>query len=101
MNFNLNHDGFESYLVEKSKRLDGIQYIFKFDNGYGASVIKFVGSYGYYNDLWELAVTEYDETGEWNLTYDTPIADNVIGHLTDGEVRELLKNISELGKGGL
>lgn len=83
--------------VEKMEHfLGGIQYIFKFDNGYGASVIKFPGSYGYHNDLWELAVTKYDESGEWNLCYDTPITDDVIGHLTEEEVRDLLKKISEL-----
>ena len=85
--------------VEKMKHFSGgIQYIFKFDNGYGASVIKTTGSYGYHNDLWELAVTKYDENGEWGLCYDTPISDDVIGHLTDKEVSDLLKKIADLRK---
>lgn len=70
----------------------GVQYIFSFANGYGASVIKHRGSYGYKNDLWELAVLDSD--GE--LTYDTPITNDVIGHLTDEEVRDILTKIREL-----
>ena len=75
-----------------------VEYIFKFVNGYGASVIKFRGSFGYRIGLWELGVIKYDENGEWELCFDTPITDDVIGNLTEEEVRELLKEISELRK---
>ena len=70
----------------------GIQYIFKFDNGYGASVIKHYGSYGYDADLWEMAVL--DSYGE--LCYNTPITNDVLGYLTEEEVRETLKKIKEM-----
>lgn len=69
------------------------EYLFK--NGYGASVIHNLYSY----DL-ELAVLKHDnETGEWNLTYDTEITDDVVGYISGAEELELLlKKIAELKK---
>ena len=96
MNLNLNYEGFENDLIKKSNFLGGIQYLFKFENNFGASVIKHLGSYGHEEDLWELAVVEYYRSGEWYLTYDTDITDDVIGCLTDEDVRELLTKIKEL-----
>ena len=97
MNLDLNHEGFETYLVMRREWFDGVQYMFRFENNYGASVVKHFGSYGHENDLWELAVLKFDaETGKWNLTYDTEITDDVLGWKTDGEIRDLLKRIKEL-----
>ena len=96
MNLKLNYEGFENNLIEKSEHLGGIQYLFKFENNFGASVIKHSVSYGHEEDLWELAVIEYYRSGEWYLTYDTDITDDVIGCLTDEDVRELLTKISKL-----
>ena len=97
MNLILNHEDFETYLVKMSSLYDGIQYMFRFENNYGASVVKHFGSYGHEDDLWELAVIKFDaETGEWNLTYDTEITDDVLGCQTDEEIRDLLKRIKEL-----
>ena len=70
----------------------GVQYIFSFANGYGASVIKHYGSYGYDADLWELAVLNSDG----DLEYGTSITNDVLGHLTDEEVRDILTKIREL-----
>lgn len=98
MNLKLNYEGFERYLKYKDSLYGGIHYIFRFENGYGASVIKHGGSYGRELDLWELAVIKYTGEGDrdWNLTYETEITDDVIGHLTDDEVKDLLKRIKEL-----
>jgi hypothetical protein len=95
MNLNLNHEGFESHLVTRENACGGVRYRFKFDNGYGASVIKNWGSYGSRKDQWELAVTKYDGD-DWGLCYDTEITDDVLGYLTDDEVRVYLKRIKEL-----
>ena len=67
------------------------QWIFKFDNGYGASVI--TGGIAYCNEAqpYELAVLEHGE-----LCYDTPITDDVIGYLTSDEVYDLLDRIEQL-----
>ena len=98
MNLYLKCEEFEKYLVKKEETLGGIQYRFKFDNGYGSSVVKHLGSYGHDRDLWELAVIWYSHPEEdiWDLTYDTDITDDVIGYLTDKEVIIILKQINEL-----
>lgn len=69
----------------------GEKKVFKFDNGYGASLIKCPGSYGYDDDLWELAVLK-----DGQLCYDTPITDDVIGRLNDPEADAILEEISRL-----
>ena len=64
--------------------------------GYGAAVIKLPGSYGYENDLWELALlSNYNSVGNWNLEYTKLVNDDVLGNLTDNEVNKVLKFISE------
>jgi hypothetical protein len=83
----------------------GTQKLYRFDNDFGASVVRFTigsfgGSYGVQSGLWELAVLKFHgptlEPEEWELTYDTPITDDVIGHLDDGEVEEVLGRIRDL-----
>ena len=56
----------------------------EFENGYGVSVID-MGS------LKELAVLH-----NGRLCYDTPIADDVIGYLTDDEVSEIIEEVKLL-----
>lgn len=95
MTTDLNYKGYEKYLIDKSYLFGGVKYVFRFDNGYGASVIKHAYSYGHEEDLWELAVLEFDH-GEEYLCYDTEITDDVIGHLTDEKVHTYLNQIKEL-----
>lgn len=91
-------------IIEKKHPVgDGIQKIYRFPNGYGASVVRFkigdrYGSYTNNEKEWELAVIEFnnEDKEEFSLTYDTPITNDVIGHLTDEEVIEKLKQIKEL-----
>ena len=75
----------------------GIQYRICFPKvGYGASVIKLPGSYGYENDLWELALlSDPNGDGNWNLESTKLVNDDVLGNLTDNEVNKVLKFISE------
>ena len=80
------------YLVENKDVNGGTQRIYKFPNGYGASVIRHQGSYGFKNGLWELAVL--DSSGD--LCYSTPITNDVIGHLSDEEVILKLNEIRGL-----
>lgn len=74
---------------------ESVQRVYKFDNGYGASVIKGKHTYGGSEGLWELAVIQWNEDN-YELTYDTPITDDVIGYLTEDKVKYYLKQIEEL-----
>lgn len=62
-----------------------------FPNGYGASVITGEMFYTSAEKPYELAVLDGDE-----LTYETPITDDVIGYLDYDEVLEILYEIEKL-----
>lgn len=68
------------------------RYVFTFDNGYGASVIRGPHTYGGADGLWELAVL--DTNGD--LYYESPVTDDVIGWLKEDRVRELLDSVAAL-----
>ena len=72
--------------------MNGYQLIYKFDNGYGASVVKHDFSYGGKDGRYEVAVLD----NEGALCYDTPITSNVLGYLNMSEVDKILVNISHL-----
>ena len=74
------------------KSVTSIQYIYRFPNGYGASVVKHSGSYGHALDLWELSVTTWDDSGD-HLNYATPIANDILGNLTGVTVFDILGRI--------
>lgn len=112
---------FDNYLIYSAPHSNGqgIHKLYRFANNYGASVVKFllssnppVGSYGAESDKWELAVIKYVDTiptldftlglggeGMFEITYDTPITDDVLGHLTDKEVGNILQEIKDLKDG--
>ena len=73
-------------------QLNGIITRITFDNGYGASVVKHEHSYGGDKGLYELAVLGKD--GE--LTYDTPITNDVIGYLRPMDVTDVMEKIQQL-----
>ena len=96
---NVNEE-FKKFIFERRERPNlleplegGVQYVFRFPNGYGASVIKFFGSYGYEDDLWELALLKETPEGKWELEYTELVGFDVLGHLTDEKVNEYLKRI--------
>lgn len=66
-----------------------------FPNGYGASVIRGPMSYGGPDGLYELAVLRGDAT-RCDLTYKTPITDDVLGRLTPADVEDALAKIEAL-----
>ena len=70
----------------------GIISRISFDNGYGASVVKGPMSYGGDRGLYELAVL--DSNGD--LTYDTPVTNDVEGYLSEEDVTKLLEQIQNL-----
>lgn len=76
---------------ELDSHFSGIQAIVRFDNGYGASVVRHNFSYGNQDGLFELAVLNED-----GITYDTPITNDVLGYLSEDEVTDALVAIQEL-----
>lgn len=82
----------------KEKEINGgVQKLYKFKNGYGASVVRHTFSYGSDQGLWELAVLEYH--GEnWEICYHTPITSDVIGYLNQEQVDDLLNKIKNLSR---
>jgi len=63
-----------------------------FDNGFGVSVVSHSHSYGGSSGLYEVAVLDSDG----NLTYETPVTNNVIGYLTEEDVTNVMKQVQEL-----
>lgn len=76
----------------------GTQVVHRFENNFGASVVRHKSSYGSEEGLFELAVLTFaDETNDYELTYDTEITNDVLGYLTEEDVESLLKRIERLG----
>lgn len=82
---------YKKYLVSISNYGFGLRYVFLFENGYGASVVKNIFSYGNTRNLFELAVLK-----DGQICYETEITDDVIGYLTNRQVLRILKRIKEL-----
>ncbi len=73
-----------------------------FDNGYGLSVVRFksplsktYSSYTSNGNEWEVAVI-YGNEKDWQITYNTHITDDVMGHLTEGEVDWVMIQVQDL-----
>lgn len=76
----------------------GTQVVHRFENNFGASVVRHNFSYGGDEGLFELAVLTFaSEENDYELTYDTEITDDVVGHLTEEDVQLLLKRIEKIG----
>ena len=83
---------FNDLQFKQHRELNGVVARITFDNGYGASVVKHEFSYGGKDGLYELAVLDKD--GE--LTYDTPITNDVIGYLREVDVTDVMEKIQKL-----
>lgn len=78
-----------------TNRFPGGQIVFKFNNGYGASLIKHNGSYGGDQGLFEIAVLKFDQN-EWDIDYKTRLTNDVLGYLNKSKVDQTLRNIQKL-----
>lgn len=83
-------------LLKERKLFDGVQKIYKFDNGYGASVVKHSFSYGHELDQWELALVTFDKENNIQIEYNPMISDDVIGNLEEYQVDDILEKIKNL-----
>lgn len=86
---------FKDYIVEQND-LGYPQTIYKFPNGYGASVIKL--NYIYFELGIEIAVLRFYKNGNWHIDYCTPITNDVICGLSEEARDEVLQQIFELEK---
>lgn len=86
---------FKEYIKEQND-LGYPQTIYKFPNGYGASVIKF--NYVYFGIGIEIAVLRFNEDGNWHIDYCTPITNDVIRGLSEEERDNVLHQIFDLEK---
>lgn len=91
-------------LYSERSLYDGVQRLYRFENGYGASVVRHQGSYGGPRGLWELGVIEWIDCPEygfpWELCYSTPITKDVIGYLKENQVNAILSFIEKLDEFG-
>jgi hypothetical protein len=80
---------------QEFKFKDGVQAIHFFPNGYGVSVVKHPGSYGFEYDLYEVAILKGTEKS-FDLCYDTPIADDVLGHRDENDIEIIMEEVQAL-----
>jgi hypothetical protein len=83
---------FNDLKFEKWPDMGGIFCRIQFENGWGASIVKHQYSYGGPNGLYELAVL--DSNGE--LSYESPITDDVLGYLSEDDVARYVNEIKNL-----
>jgi hypothetical protein len=91
--------------IERPYPFDGTQRLYRFANGYGASVVRFtLGHQAASQDadkgLWELAVIKYEGKGDkYEVVYDTPVTDDLIGLIDEDAAQALLRQIRDLPAG--
>lgn len=78
--------------IEDATNLIGVKCKMVFENGYGVSVVSHTHSYGGKNGLFEIAVLGKDG----DLTYDTPVTNDVIGYLDPEGVSDIMEQVQEL-----
>ena len=83
---------FNDLKFEPHRNMNGVMSRITFENGYGASIVKGEYTYGGKEGLYELAVL--DSNGD--LTYSTPITNDVLGHLSEDDVTKVLEQIQNL-----
>ena len=68
-----------------------------YPNYYGISVIRGPYSYGGREGLYEIAVLKMTPEMEYSeICYDTPVTNDVVGHLTPEDVTEYMIKIQDL-----
>lgn len=86
-------EGFDSLVFKVEKSLDGVRARFSFPNGYGVSVVRHKYSYGNQKGegFYEVAVLDGED-----LTYDTPVTNDVLGWQTPEDVSKVMAQVEAL-----
>ena len=72
--------------------MSGVRSRMMFENGFGVSVVSHTYSYGGKDGLFEIAVLD----GDGDLTYNTPVTNDVVGYLNPDEVTEIMEQVQNL-----
>ena len=72
--------------------MSGVRSRMMFENGFGVSVVSHTYSYGGKDGLFEVAVLDKDG----DLTYNTPVTNDVIGYLNPDEVTDIMEQVQNL-----
>ena len=73
-----------------------------FKNGYGVSIISTQYSYGLelaviqWEGTWDEENNKPKEVKDWNITYNTEITDDVVGHLNANSLKEVVDKVKNL-----
>ena len=78
--------------IEGDPHKNGVKSQMVFENGYGVSVVSHTYSYGGSKGLFEIAVLGKDG----DLTYNTPVTNDVIGYLSPNGVTNIMEQVQEL-----
>jgi len=78
--------------IENDPHKNGVKSQMVFENGYGVSVVSHTYSYGGKDGLFEIAVLDKDG----NITYDTPVTNDVIGYLEPEGVDDIMEQVQVL-----
>lgn len=83
---------------------NGVQYLYRYPNGMGASVIMNNTSYGGRDGFWELQTVKWTGKSWMDHTAARDLKDSELqgerGWLTSGDVKRLLKRVQKLPKSG-
>lgn len=87
------------YLLNHGEWLGGIRGVYRFENGYGASVVAGGATTRFRGDYYiELAVLKFGEGDSFDLCYDTPLTDDVMIMKSEESLIETLWEIQKLEK---
>jgi len=78
--------------IEGNPFQTGVMSRMMFENGFGVSVVSHTYSYGGKDGLFEVAVLDKDG----DLTYNTPVTNDVVGYLNPDEVTEIMEEVQNL-----
>ena len=85
---------FEQYLVRtRHTERKNNKKLYRFENGYGASVIRSYYSYGGNEGLWELAMIKWIDDFDYNIYYCDIVDDDVLGYLAEKDIVPILEKI--------
>lgn len=77
------------YHYQVREHLDGIQIVFKLDNGYGISAVNH--SFAHCDeDTYEVAVLKFNSDNDWEICYNTLITEDVLAYCTPETIEETL-----------